>query len=82
MLGKDDDDNDITDVNVEYGSYVPNNSIPVNDDNPDNPRPKLTPIAEGASFAGWYYIRNRVPIRYEPENVPVTALNEESIGDG
>ena len=81
VLGKDDDDNDITDVNVEYGSYVPNNSIPVNDDNPDNPRPKLTPIAEGASFAGWYYIRNRVPIRYEPENVPVTALNEESIGE-
>ena len=81
VLGKDDDDNDITDVNVEYGSYVPINSIPVNDDAPDNPRPKLTPIAEGASFAGWYYIRNRVPVRYEPENVPVTALNEESIGE-
>ena len=81
VLGKDEDDNDITDVNVEYGSYVPNNLIPVNDDNPDNPRPKLTPIAEGASFAGWYYIRNRVPVRYEPENVPVIALNEESVGE-
>lgn len=81
VLGKDDDDNDIRDINVDYGSYVPLMSIPVNDDSPDNPRPKLTPIAEGASFAGWYYIRNRVPVRYEPENVPVTALNEESVGD-
>ena len=81
VLGKDDDNNDITDIKVEYGSYVPLSSIPVNDNSPDNPRPKLTPIAEGASFAGWYYIRNRVPVRYEPENVPVTALNEEASGN-
>ncbi len=81
VLGKDADDNDVTDVRVDYGSYVPLMSIPVNDDNPDNPRPRLTPIAEGASFAGWYYIRDRIPVRYEPENVPVIAFNEESVGD-
>ena len=81
VLGHDEDENDITEINVDYGSYVPLMSIPVNDDDPNNPRPRLTPIAEGASFAGWYYIRNRVPVRYEPENVPVTALNEESVGD-
>lgn len=81
VLGKDEDDNDITDISVDYGSYVPLMSIPVNDDSPDNPRPKLNPIAEGASFAGWYYIRNRVPVRFEPENVPVTALNDEATGD-
>ena len=81
VLGKDEDDNDIKDINVDYGSYVPLSYIPVNNDDPENPRPKLTPIAEGASFAGWYYIRNRVPVRYEPENVPVTALNEEALGD-
>ena len=81
VLGKDEDDNDVTDVKVDYGSYVPLMSIPVNDDDPDNPRPRLYPIAEGASFAGWYFIRNRVPVRYEPENVPVTALNEEAVGD-
>ncbi len=81
VLGKDENDNDITDVNVDYGSYTPLMSIPVDDDSPDNPRPKLNPIAEGASFAGWYYIRNRVPVRFEPENVPVTALNEEATGD-
>lgn len=81
VLGTDEDDNDIKDINVDYGSYVPLSYIPVNNDDPENPRPKLTPIAEGASFAGWYYIRNRVPVRYEPENVPVTALNEEALGD-
>lgn len=81
VLGKDENDNDITDVKVDYGSYTPLMSIPVDDDSPDNPRPKLNPIAEGASFAGWYYIRNRVPVRFEPENVPVTALNEEATGD-
>ena len=80
-LGEDDEENDIRDINVDYGSYVPNHYIPVDDDSPDNPRPKLNPIAEGASFAGWYYIRNRVPVRYEPENVPVTALNDEATGD-
>lgn len=80
-LGEDDEENDIRDINVDYGSYVPNQYIPVDDDSPDNPRPKLNPIAEGASFAGWYYIRNRVPVRYEPENVPVTALNDEATGD-
>ena len=81
VLGKDGEDNDVTDINVDYGTYVPLMSIPVNDNSEDNPRPKLTPIAEGASFAGWYYIRNRVPVRFEPENVPVTALNEEAVGD-
>ncbi len=81
VLGKDENDNDITDVKVDYGSYTPLMSIPVDDDSPNNPRPKLNPIAEGASFAGWYYIRNRVPVRFEPENVPVTALNEEATGD-
>ena len=66
---------------VDYGSYVPLSKIPINDDSEDNPRPRLTPIAEGASFAGWYYIRNRVPVRFEPENVPVTPMNQESMGD-
>ena len=80
-LGEDDEENDIRDIKVDYGSYVPNQYIPVDDDSPNNPRPKLNPIAEGASFAGWYYIRNRVPVRYEPENVPVTALNDEATGD-
>lgn len=81
VLGKDEDENDIRNINVDYGTYVPLMSIPVDDDSPDNPRPKLNPIAEGASFAGWYYIRNRVPVRFEPENVPVTALNEEATGE-
>ncbi|MBR2280392.1 MAG: InlB B-repeat-containing protein [Ruminococcus sp.] len=81
VLGKDEDENDIRNINVDYGTYVPLMSIPVDDDSPDNPRPKLSPIAEGASFAGWYYIRNRVPVRFEPENVPVTALNEEATGE-
>ncbi len=81
VLGKDKNNQDITDINVDYGSYVPLMSIPVNGNDPDIPRPKLKPIAEGASFAGWYYIRNRVPVRFEPENVPITALNEESVGD-
>lgn len=81
VLGKDENDNDITDWTVDYGTYTPLLRIPVNNDDEANIRPVLTPIAEDASFAGWYYIRNRVPVRFEPENVPVTALNEESVGE-
>lgn len=66
---------------VDYGTYVPLLRIPVDDDSEGNIRPQLTPMAEEASFAGWYYIRNRVPVRFEPENVPVTALNAESTGN-
>ncbi len=81
VLGYDEDDNPITDWTVEYGSYVPINRIPADVHDESSTRPELTPIAEKASFAGWYYIRNRVPRRFEPENVPVTALNAESTGD-
>ena len=81
VLGKDSDDQDITALSTEYGTTIPLKYIPVDDDSEENPRPKLKPIAKGASFAGWYYIRNRLPVRFEPENVPVTALNEESTGD-
>ena len=81
VLGKDSGGEDITRVPVDYGGYTPTNVIPVDDDSPDNPRPKLRPIATGAMFAGWYYIRNRQPVRFEPEKVPVTALNEESSGE-
>lgn len=81
VLGHDEEDNPITDWTVEYGSYVPLNHIPADVHDGESNRPELTPIAEKASFAGWYYIRNRVPRRFEPENVPVTALNAESTGD-
>lgn len=81
VLGKDEDDNNITTLSIDYGSYTPLINIPVNDSNPANPRPKLTPIAEEATFAGWYYISSRIPNRFEPENVPITTLNEESTGD-
>lgn len=81
VLGHDEEDNPITDWTVEYGSYVPLNHIPADVHDGESTRPELTPIAEKASFAGWYYIRNRVPRRFEPENVPVTALNAESTGD-
>lgn len=81
VLGYDEDNNPITDWTVEYGSYVPINHIPADVHDGESTRPELTPIADKASFAGWYYIRNRVPRRFEPENVPVTALNAESTGD-
>lgn len=81
VLGYDEEGNSITDWTVEYGSYVPLNHIPADVHDDESTRPKLTPIADKASFAGWYYIRNRVPRRFEPENVPVTAVNAESTGD-
>ena len=81
VLGNDEENNPITAWTVEYGSYVPLNHIPADVHDESSTRPELTPIAEKASFAGWYYIRNRVPRRFEPENVPVTALNAESTGD-
>lgn len=81
VLGYDEDDNPIYEWTVEYGSYVPLNHIPADVHGGESNRPELTPIADKASFAGWYYIRNRVPRRFEPENVPVTALNAESTGD-
>lgn len=81
VLGYDKENNPITEWTVEYGSYVPLNHIPADVHDGESNRPELTPIADKASFAGWYYIRNRVPRRFEPENVPVTALNAESTGD-
>ena len=81
VLGKDENGDPITDWTVEYGSYVPLNHIPADVHDAGSNRPELTPIADKASFAGWYYIRNRVPRRFEPENVPVTALNAESTGE-
>lgn len=44
-------------------------------------RPDLEPPAEGAMFAGWYYLRDNKPVRFEPENIPVTALNEAASAD-
>ncbi len=80
-LGEDENGDPITEWTVEYGSYVPLNHIPADVHDKGSNRPELTPIADKASFAGWYYIRNRVPRRFEPENLPVTALNAESTGE-
>ena len=81
VLGRDGEGNPLTKWTVEYGSYVPLNRIPADVDSGESTRPHLEPIAEHASFAGWYYIRNRIPKRFEPENVPVIALNAESTGE-
>lgn len=70
----------VTELEVEYGTYIPNNMIPVDSDDPDIPRPRLQELTGQASFAGWYYMRSRVPQRFEPENMPITTLNEESGG--
>lgn len=64
---------------VNYGDFIPHNQIPANiDDDEHNLRPELNPPAQGAQFAGWYYLRDNVPVRFEPENLPVTALNYEA----
>lgn len=81
VLGRDGEGYPLTKWTVEYGSYVPLNRIPADVDSGESTRPLLKPIAEHASFAGWYYIRNRIPKRFEPENVPVIALNAESTGE-
>lgn len=81
VIGQDNEGNPLTKWTVEYGSYVPINHIPADVHDEGSTRPELTPIADKASFAGWYYIRNRVPRRFEPENLPVTALNAESTGE-
>ena len=81
VIGQDDEGNPLTKWAVDYGSYVPINHIPADVNDAGSNRPVLQPIAEHASFAGWYYIRNRTPRRFEPENVPVIALNAESTGE-
>lgn len=63
-------------IPVEYGKYTPLENIPINATS--NERPRLNPPAQGAQFAGWYYLRDNVPVRFEPENLPVTALNYEA----
>lgn len=66
-------------IPVNYGDFIPHNQIPANiDDDEHNLRPELNPPAQGAQFAGWYYLRDNVPVRFEPENLPVTALNYEA----
>ena len=69
-------------INVEYGKYVPLNYVPANKEDENLHRPKLDPPAEGAMFAGWYYLRDNIPVRFKPEDVPVTALNQEAAHDG
>ena len=81
VIGQDDEGNPLNKWTVEYGSYVPINHIPADVHDEGSTRPQLTPIADKASFAGWYYIRNRTPHRFEPENVPVIAMNAESTGE-
>lgn len=81
VIGQDNEGNPLTKWTVEYGSYVPINHIPADVHDEGSTRPQLTPIADHASFAGWYYIRNRTPHRFEPENVPVIAMNAESTGE-
>ncbi len=81
VIGRDDEGNPLTKWAVDYGAYVPINHIPADVEDAGSNRPVLQPIAEHASFAGWYYIRNRTPHRFEPENVPVIALNAESTGE-
>lgn len=66
-------------ITVNYGEYVPHELIPANVEGDD--RPRLNPPATGAMFAGWYYLRDNIPVRFEPENLPVTALNRESSGE-
>lgn len=70
------------DIIVQYGKYVPQNQVPIDNDDPLNPNPILDPPAEGAMFAGWYYLRDNVPVRFEPEKVPVTALNQDAAENG
>lgn len=70
------------DIITEYGDYIRLGNIPVNTTDTTVDRPALAPPAEGAQFAGWYYLRDNVPVRFEPENIPVTALNEEAANDG
>ena len=66
-------------VPVHYGDYMSTYDIPANvEDDPENLRPDLNPPTSGAMFAGWYYIRDNVPVRFDPESVPITALNNEA----
>ena len=71
-----------TDIIADYGSYIPSNYIPANIADGSGNRPALTPPALGAQFAGWYYLRDNIPTRFEPENIKVTALNREAAEEG
>ena len=68
---------------VRYGDFIPIGKVPadVGDIPEGSTRPILTPPADEAMFAGWYYLRDNIPVRFEPENIPVTALNKESSVD-
>ncbi|MBK6088496.1 InlB B-repeat-containing protein [Ruminococcus difficilis] len=71
-------------VPVHYGDYMEMKDIPANvEEDPNNLRPDLIPPTTGAMFAGWYYLRDNIPVRFDPENVPITALNHEaSLSEG
>lgn len=68
-------------IPVNYGSYIQIDHIPADTDAPGTLRPKLTSPTEGAKFVGWYYLRSNVPVRFEPENLPVTALNKQAASE-
>lgn len=66
-------------IPVYYGDYLEISDIPANiEDDANNLRPDLVPPTTGTMFAGWYYIRDNVPYRFDPENIPITALNYEA----
>ncbi len=66
---------------VNYGSFIPTNRIPADTDSSSLNRPLLIPPADEAMFAGWYYLRDNIPMRFDPESIPVTALTKESSED-
>lgn len=67
------------DIPVHYGDFISMSDIPANvEEDPENLRPDLNPPTTGAMFAGWYYLRDDIPVRFDPENIPITALNHES----
>lgn len=66
-------------IPVHYGDYMETHDIPADvTEDPEELRPDLIPPTKDAMFAGWYYLRDNVPVRFDPENVPVTALNNEA----
>ena len=68
-------------IPVDYGDFIPIEKIPADTDSTSLLRPRLIPPTEGAKFSGWYYLRSNVPMRFEPENLPVTALNKQAASE-
>lgn len=65
-------DEPLYECRVDYDSLMLEHDIPTSNPDDTTSRAKLVKPYVNATFAGWYYFKDGVAIRFDPESMPVT----------